>query len=146
MRLVAECQDCGEQKILEEWMRCKSCRAKWFSDALNKPDYPTDNDAWFVTASTPKERPLSALGPKPCNHKSVQENLDCVDDLYDLQPEPAKVDAAVARMNELVPRKVSPGPTFFDNFFSERAAKAQRELNNIFRDILPTKDLRFNKP
>ena len=135
MKLIADCQDCGEQKILEEWTRCKSCRAKWFLDALNKPDYFADDDVWYVIPPTPEgwSQPASSSGS--CNHKSVQENLDCTDGLHDPQPNPGKV---------------SPGPTFSDNFFSERAAKVQRELNNIFRDISrkcpPTKNLPPTKP
>ena len=138
MKFVAKCPDCGEQKILGEWGRCKSCFDKWFTDALNRPDYLTDPDSWFV-----------------------------VDDLRGPQLDPAKVDEAVAacgaakdaaKMAEdfnLGREKGKPefaaiglGPVAVDATFTlkleEHMRRVQREMNRILRKAIATKDLRYN--
>ena len=129
MKFVAKCQDCGEQKILEEWMRCKSCFVKWFADALNKSDYLTDDDAWYVIPQLDPakvDEAVAACGAaKDAAERAEAFNL-------------AKADAAVARMNEL-----EPGIT-------KQAAAAQCDRNNMIREmsrkLLPIKDLQPTKP
>ena len=57
MKFVGKCQDCDEQKIIgKSSMRCRSCLWKWFVDTYNDPiGHITDDEAWYVFATTPKE-------------------------------------------------------------------------------------------
>ena len=103
MKFVAKCSDCGEQRILNEWGRCKSCFDKW-----------------------------------------LEEMRDIVyDDPQGPQPDPAKVEEAVARMRELESREPDPeatisdiGNDIVDEFGpTEKAAKRQRQINLAMREI-----------
>ncbi len=70
MKFVAKCSDCGEQRILNEWGRCKSCFDKWFEEMMQvgcPAEYLTDSDSWYILGPEPPSK--SRLGPRGVSEK-----------------------------------------------------------------------------
>lgn len=184
MGLVTSCVQCGKTYVqgddTHEW--CRKC-ADHFTEML------TDPDEWVIAKDpigTPVSDPVRAAvdkaiadgagGPHPRNHATVEANIACeviiADDPQGPQPDPAKIDKAVERMNKLevapgndpskpgvdystlAPGKVSLGPITISKSFSDLLSKHVSEVQlqlglkmlEILRKGLETKDLRYTTP
>ena len=148
MRFVGKCGKCGEQKIIDEWMRCKSCFDKWLADALNRPVILEQPKGESFTLQ-PNNDPAP---PDPSPLRSKRAGTVITDDFQGPQLDPAKVDEAVAACGAAkdaakmaedfnLGREMSkfyPAPDV-----TKQEADRQREPNQAVRKLI---DRKFNKP